>query len=47
MLTVALTVFIYGAVLAGALLTCYGCVYLDALTKRTQAQAQSERTLHH
>lgn len=46
MLELALTVFVYGAVLAGALVTIYGCTYIDALTKRAKAQTDTERTMH-
>ncbi len=46
MLEVALTVFIYGAVVAGALLTMFTVNYLDALAKRAKAQAETEARLN-
>lgn len=44
-LEVAFTVLVYGAVAAGALLTLYSAAYLDALTKKAKAQADSERAI--
>lgn len=46
MIEVAVTVFVYGAVAAGALLTLVTAAYLDARIKLIQAQTLNERRLH-